>query len=39
MNYVVIKLKKIKDIYIYYQNISNIHFISPEYIYDIQNKK
>ena len=30
MNHVVIKLIKIKDLYIYYKNISNFPFINPE---------
>ncbi|KAL6611904.1 hypothetical protein U3516DRAFT_870945 [Neocallimastix sp. 'constans'] len=29
------KVERIKDLYIYYNNISNFPFINPEYIYDI----
>ncbi|KAG4090073.1 hypothetical protein H8356DRAFT_1431463 [Neocallimastix lanati (nom. inval.)] len=32
------KVEKIKDLYIYYNNISNFPFINPEYIYDIYSK-
>ncbi|KAG4102047.1 hypothetical protein H8356DRAFT_1421616 [Neocallimastix lanati (nom. inval.)] len=31
-------LEKIKELYIYYNNISNFPFINPEYIYDIYSK-
>ena len=32
------KVEKIKDLYIYYNNISNFPFINPVYIYDIYSK-
>ncbi|KAG4105522.1 hypothetical protein H8356DRAFT_1405877 [Neocallimastix lanati (nom. inval.)] len=32
------KVEKIKDLYIYYNNISNFPFINPEYIYDLYSK-
>jgi len=32
------KVERIKDLYIYYNNISNFPFINPEYIYDIYSK-
>ena len=32
------KVEKIKDLYIYYNNISNFPFINLEYIYDIYSK-
>ena len=38
-NNVVIKFEKIKDLYIYYNNISNFPFINHEYIYNIYSKQ
>ena len=32
------KVEKIKDLYIYYNKISNFPFINPENIYDIYSK-
>ena len=32
------KVEKIKDLYIYYNNISNFPFINHEYIYNIYSK-